>query len=208
MTTRTRVPTPFGDARLWTDEATPARLRCVLGHGAGGGPDTRDLGMLAGRLPAVGVSVVRVEQPWRVSGGRVAPAPSRLDEAWLAALEAVPRDVPLVIGGRSAGARVACRTAAALEAAGVLALSFPLHPPGRPERSRLDELTAAAESVPTLVVQGERDPFGGPGEFPPGRYDLAVVPHADHGMKVAKIFDSEQTLETIADAVQTWLAVL
>ena len=210
MTTQVSVPTPLGEARLWTDEAKGDHLllRCVLGHGAGAGPDVPDLAALARSLPSAGVSVVRIEQPWRVAGKRVAPAPPRLDEAWLAALEAVPRDVPLVVGGRSAGARVACRTAGILHAAGVLALSFPLHPPGKLERSRLDELSAAADLVPILVVQGERDPFGHPGEFPAGRYDLAPVPHADHSMKVAKAHDPQQALTTVVDAVIAWLAAL
>lgn len=114
---------------------------------------------------------MRVEQPWRLAGRRVAPAPVRLDEAWLDVLaehlDTVGRHspaevLPLVVGGRSAGARVACRTAATLGARGVLALAFPLHPPGRPERSRLPELLASG--LPTLVVQGTRDTFGGPGE--------------------------------------------
>jgi hypothetical protein len=123
-----------------------------------------DLEVLALRLPALGVSVWRVEQPWRVAGRRVAPAPSVLDDAWAQVVQTVPRDLPLVLGGRSAGARVACRTSQALMAVAVVALAFPLHPPGRPERSRADELLAV--QVPTLVVQGLSDAFGAPGEFP------------------------------------------
>lgn len=161
----------------------PAAL-LVLGHGAGGAVDAPDL--LAVRDAAVdaGLVVCRVTQPYRVAGRR-APAPAgHLDEAWTAVL-AVLRDrhpgVPLLVGGRSSGARVACRTAHAADAAGVLALAFPLHPPGRPERSRAAEL---ATGLPTLVVNGDRDPFGVPEPGPavrvvtrPGeRHDLRGDP--------------------------------
>ncbi len=81
-------------------------------------------------------------------------------------------------GGRSSGARVACRTAAETGAAGVLCLAFPVHPPGRPEKSRLDELDAVP--VPVLVVQGERDPFGMP---PPAKGRTVVEVAGDHGLK-------------------------
>ncbi|PSL06650.1 hypothetical protein CLV30_10235 [Haloactinopolyspora alba] len=208
MTERTTVPTPVGDARLWTDEpdeADAARARLVLGHGAGGGPDAADLRALAERLPEAGVSVVRVEQPWRVAGKRVAPRPATLDEAWLVALDAVARDVPMLVGGRSAGARVACRTAEATGAAGVVALSFPLHPPGKPERSRQDELLTAAAAVPTLVVQGERDTFGRPGEFPDGPYRLVAVDHADHAMAVPKAHDRDAATAAVVEAVRSFV---
>ncbi len=153
------------------DLAVPAtpRLLVVLGHGAGGGPDSPDLAALASALPLAGYAVARVVQPYRLAGRR-APAPAaQLDAAYAAVVEAVRgtadlRGLPVVVGGRSSGARVACRTARALGAVGVLALAFPLHPRGRPERSRLAELLAAG--VPTLVVQGERDAFGHPDEFP------------------------------------------
>jgi predicted alpha/beta-hydrolase family hydrolase len=163
--------------------AAAPTCRLVLGHGAGGTLATTspDLEVLARGLPSVGCSVVLVDQPWRVAGRRVAPAPSRLDEAWTAVLDALPRDVPLVVGGRSAGARVACRTAALTGAVAVLALAFPLHPPGRPERSRAGELLAVA--VPTLVVQGRSDAFGRPDELPvsPG---VTVVPvDGDHALR-------------------------
>ncbi len=107
---------------------------------------------------------------------------------------------------------MACRTAAELGAAGVLALAFPLHPPGRPEKSRAEELTGAGR--PTLVVQGGRDPFGRPGEFPPptarAAYELVEVPHADHGFAVPKKAGptQEETLEAITGAVAAWLAGL
>ena len=206
MTTYTTVETTVGEARLWVDDAERPSARCVLGHGAGGGPDAADLETLAERLPAAGVSVIRVEQPWRLAGRRVAPRPQVLDDAWVAALEVIPRDVPLVVGGRSAGARVACRTGAATGAAGVVALSFPLHPPGKPERSRQDELLGAAEVLPCLVVQGERDTFGRPEEFPAGDYDVVRVPHADHGMKVPKSHDQQAAVAAVADAVAAFVA--
>lgn len=164
----------------------PVGGRLVLGHGAGGGIDAPDL--LAARDAALGVGleVVRVEQPWRVQGRRVAAAPPRLDTAWRAVLAALGQQSegvgPLVVGGRSAGARVACRTAADTGAAAVLALAFPLHPPGRPGRSRADELRHAA--VPRLVVQGSRDVFGLPTAFPGAR--VHVVAGADHAFAVRR----------------------
>ena len=176
------IPTPIGTSRAVLEGGTgPGRL--VLGHGAGGGIDAPDL--LAARDAAVGLGlqVVRVEQPWRVAGRRVAEAPARLDPAWGAVVAARPRaGGPLLLGGRSAGARVACRTAAQVGAAAVVAIAFPLHPPGRPGRSRLDELAVVpAAGLPLLVVQGERDRFGGPSAFPP-EYGVVGVP-GDHGLR-------------------------
>jgi uncharacterized protein len=198
------VPTPEGDARLVLDEARGrARGVLVLGHGASGGIQARDLVALASKLPGSGFTVVRVEQPWRLAGRRVAARPPALDRAWLAALDAVRHDGPLAVGGRSAGARVACRTARAVGAAAVVALAFPLHPPGRPERSRWDEL--AGSGVPTLVVQGDRDAFGRPSEFPPGEHDLVVVRHADHGMAVPRSQDQAAAVERVVTAVAGWL---
>jgi predicted alpha/beta-hydrolase family hydrolase len=138
-------------------------------------------------------SVALVEQPYRVAGRR-SPAPARqLDAAWIAVTEALPTEgSPLIVGGRSAGARVACRTAAAVGAAGVLCLAFPEHPPGKPEKSRQDELDAV--EVPTLVVQGERDPFGRPRET--DHASVVVVP-GDHSLKA--------DLEAVKDAIRTWL---
>ncbi|RZS87141.1 hypothetical protein EV189_2564 [Motilibacter rhizosphaerae] len=175
------VPTPLGPARAHVhDAAGPPRATLVLGHGAGRGSDTPDLLDLARALPPRGIRVVRVDQPWVVAGGRVAPAPPRLDAAWLAAVPALPLAGALLLGGRSAGARVACRTARQLGAAGVLALAFPLHPPGRPERSRAEELTGAG--VPVLVVQGERDAFGRPEELPAGRGRRVLGVPGDHAL--------------------------
>ncbi len=166
------------------------RAALWLGHGAGGGIGAVDLAALADRLPEHGVTVLRYEQPWRVAGRRVAPRPQQLDVAWLETAPAV-RDLvgglPLIVGGRSAGARVACRTATELGAAGVVCLAFPLHPPGHPERSRLEELLAP--SVPVLVLQGDRDTFGTAEHVRAETADAAnvrvvPVPGADHGMKV------------------------
>ena len=160
MTVR-EVETPRGPARLHMTGPRDAVVTVVLGHGAGGGVEAPDLQTLATVLPDHGYRVVLVEQPWRVAGRKVAPQPTILDECWLAALGDLEVAGPLVVGGRSAGARVACRTAEHLGAAGVLCLAFPLHPPGRPERSRADELAdGVARPVGALVLQGSRDPFG------------------------------------------------
>lgn len=167
-----RVDTPRGPAEIELTgpvrEAVPVAL-LALGHGAGGGVDAPDLRALRRYALAAGLAVARITQPYRVAGRR-APAPAaHLDQAWTAVLAGLRTQrpdlarVPLVVGGRSSGARVACRTAAALGAAAAVALAFPLHPPGRPERSRADELDGA---VPTLVVNGDRDPFGVPPERP------------------------------------------
>jgi len=192
------IETPTGPARVQVDEAAgPARAMLVLGHGAGGGVDARDILAVRTAVVAAGVTVVRVTQPYRVAGRR-APAPAnQLDAAWLAVLAALTEargDLPLIAGGRSSGARVACRTAVAGGAAAVVALAFPVHLPGRPDKSRLPELDAAG--VPTLAVSGERDPFGVPPEGP-GR-DVVVVPGATH--------DLRKDLRTVAAAVVTWLA--
>lgn len=185
-TRRVEVTTPRGVA--WADVDRPAGTPVgllVLGHGAGGGVEAADL--LATRRAALEAewAVARVTQPYRVAGRRSPPAGPVLDEAWLPVVTKVRSGrglgvLPVVFGGRSSGARVACRTATAGHAAGVLALAFPLHPPGHPERSRLDEL--AGPSVPVLVVQGDRDPFG----LPPaadGRR-IVVVP-GDHSLRSA-----------------------
>jgi predicted alpha/beta-hydrolase family hydrolase len=177
-----------------------------MGHGAGGGINARDLTALAERLPSDGVGVIRVEQPYRVAGKRLPPRPPVLDRAWAAVLEAVPRDVPVVVGGRSSGARVACRTAEAVGAAAVVALSFPLHPPGKPERTRLPELLQSG--VPTLVVQGERDTFGRPEEFPDGPFSLRTVSHADHGLSVPKAQSQAEATEAVVGAVREFIAQL
>ena len=199
------IATPGGDARAVVSPAADPVLTLVLGHGAGGGIEARDLVVLAKDLPEWGVTVVRVEQPWRVAGRRVAGAPATLDKAWLAVLGALDIGGPLVVGGRSAGARVACRTASQVGAVGCLALAFPLHPPGRPEKSRLDELVGAG--VPTLVVQGERDAFGGPTTFPRKRSSYVVrrIPGADHSFRVAAGTSQPAALGLVSRTVGEWL---
>lgn len=177
------VETSLGPARMHEDAARRPRLTLVLGHGAAGGVEARDLVALATALPPRGISVIRIEQTWRVAGRKVAGPPAQLDQAWTESLAALELRSPLVVGGRSAGARVACRTALNTDAIGVVALAFPLHPPGRPERSRAGELLGAG--VPTVVVQGTRDSFGRPPEFPAG-VDIREVPDADHSFRVPK----------------------
>ncbi|WP_437104901.1 alpha/beta hydrolase family protein [Streptomyces sp. enrichment culture] len=208
VTTET-VATEAGNARITWHPASRARLVLAVSHGAGGGIEARDLQALAGALPAHGVTVALVEQPWRVAGKKVAPAPKTLDTGWRGVWPALSRPgLPVISGGRSAGARVACRTAAELGAHAVLALSFPLHPPGRPEKSRAEELLGAG--VPTLVVQGGNDPFGKPAEFPAGDFDLVEVPGADHGLAVPKRAEitGERALEIVTEAVRQWVASL
>ncbi|MEV0976037.1 alpha/beta family hydrolase [Streptomyces sp. NPDC049915] len=203
------VETDAGTARITWLKAQKARLVLALSHGAGGGIEARDLQALARVLPGHGVTVALVEQPWRVAGKKVAPAPRTLDTGWRGIWPALSgMALPVISGGRSAGARVACRTATELGAHAVLALSFPLHPPGKPEKSRAAELLGAG--VPTLVVQGGNDPFGRPAEFPNGSYDLVEVPHGDHGFAVPKRAEitQEQALEIITDGVVRWSASL
>ncbi|MFI9175029.1 alpha/beta hydrolase family protein [Streptomyces lincolnensis] len=199
------ISTEAGDARLTWHPARKARLVLAVGHGAGGGIEARDLQALARVLPGHGVSVALVEQPWRVAGKKLAPAPKTLDVGWRGIWPAVAKaGLPVISGGRSAGARVACRTAVELGAHAVLALSFPLHPPGRPEKSRADELLGS--QVPTLVVQGGNDPFGKPEEFPDGSHELVEVPYGDHGFVVPKraAITQEDAVAVITDAVVKW----
>ncbi len=201
----------MGDARVVRHPAitdiAPHVATVVLGHGAGRGTDTPDLLTLAERLPHAGIEVLLVDQPWVVAGRRVASAPAALDAAWtavLAALDGLDPRRPLIVGGRSAGARVACRTAVAVGAAGVLALAFPLHPPGRPERTRVDELLGCP--LPVLVVQGASDAFGRPIEFPPGGRDLTLVEvaQADHSLHRGRPA-TRPAWETVLDEVATWV---
>ncbi|MGV9879776.1 alpha/beta hydrolase family protein [Streptomyces sp. NPDC003006] len=204
------VETDAGEARItWHPAKKKARFLLAVSHGAGGGIEARDLRALAATLPAHGVSVALVEQPWRVAGKKLAPAPKTLDVGWRGIWPALEKKgLPVISGGRSAGARVACRTATELGAAAVLALSFPLHPPGRPEKSRADELLGAG--VPTLVVQGGNDPFGRPAEFPDGTYELVEVPFGDHGFAVPKKADptQDEAVAVITDGVTRWTGML
>ena len=199
-----RIDTPHGEARLVTDRARTPFATLLLSHGAGVGIDTPDLEALARILPRNGITVVRLEQPWRVAGRKVATPPPTLDAGLTAAADHLRTRTSLVVGGRSAGARSAARCAKALGATGCLALAFPLHPPGRPEKSREHELTDAG--VPTLVIQGERDTMGRPDEFPSG-IDLAVVPGADHSFKVPKSgpVSQDEALEIIVESTLEWV---
>lgn len=175
------VDTPHGPARVTLHTVAHPRAVLLLGHGAGGGFAAPDLRAATAAALDVGLHVGLVEQPYRVAGRR-APAPARqLDAAWLAVVAALAVEwdgLPLVAGGRSSGARVACRTAAATGAVAVLCLAFPVHPPGRPEKDRLAEL--ALPTVPVLVVAGERDPFGRP---PPAPGRTVVTVPGDHALR-------------------------
>ncbi|MEU3426838.1 alpha/beta hydrolase family protein [Streptomyces gardneri] len=203
------VSTDTGDARVTWHAGTEPWAVLALGHGAGGGIEARDLQALARALPAHGVTTALVEQPWRVAGKKVAPAPKTLDTGWRGLWPALAKPgLPVIAGGRSAGARVACRTGRELGALAVLALSFPLHPPGKPERSRADELLGTG--LPTLVVQGGNDPFGHPEEFPAGPHALVEVPYGDHGFAVPKRapLTQDEALRTLVDGVTAWLVTL
>lgn len=171
----TEQSTRHGIARLYISEVIQPKYRLVLHHGAGGGVDSADLAYLAQH--ARSAVVVRVEQPWRVAGKRIAPSSRILDEVAID-LTYPFDDLPLIVGGRSAGARVACRTSLALGAKAALLLAFPLHPPGKPEKSRAGELKA---EIPLVVIQGEKDPFGRPPEFPEG-VEVISVPGKGHDL--------------------------
>jgi uncharacterized protein len=197
---RLEVDTPHGQANVHLHPADQPRAALVLGHGAAGGVTSRDLVAVTGAALSEGISVALVEQPYRVAGRR-APAPARqLDAAWTAVvghlLESELSGLRLIVGGRSAGARVACRTAEATSAVAVLCLAFPLQPPRRsgaaPRPSRLPELDAV--KVPMLVVQGARDPFGTP---PAGARRKVVQVPGDHSLRA--------DLQAVTDAVRDWL---
>jgi uncharacterized protein len=171
----------------------------VLGHGAGGSVSAADLQVAARVALDEEISVALVEQPYRVRGSKSAPPAPKLDEAWLAVIEQLDLDGPLISGGRSSGARVACRTAEATGAVAVLCLAFPLQPPARSSGmvpdSRLPELDAVR--VPLLVVQGENDQFGMP---PPGPRREVVKVAGDHSLK--------KDLEAVSEAIRAWLRSL
>jgi predicted alpha/beta-hydrolase family hydrolase len=191
------VDTPHGPARVHLHEAGAQPVAAlVLGHGAGGGVAAPDLVRATEVANEQGVNVALVEQPYRVAGRRSPAPPAQLDAAWLAVIAHLwageLEGLPLIAGGRSLSARVACRTAAEAEAIGVLCLAFPVHPPGRPEKSRLEELDAV--ELPTLVVQGASDPFGMP---PPGPGREVVEVQGDHGLK--------KDLDAVGAAVGDWL---
>ena len=188
--------TPHGPAEVDLTTVDGARGILVLGHGAAGGIDAPDLVAATRAAAGEGFAVARVLHPYRVAGRRTPPRPPQADAAWTAVVEHVTRDaggVPLVVGGRSWGGRVACRTANATGAVGVVCLAFPVHPPGRPDApNRLPELDAV--DVPVLVVQGTRDPFGMP---PPAPNRTIVQVEADHSLRTA--------VDDVAGAVGVWL---
>lgn len=194
--TRIQVDTPHGPARAEVHCAEDGIAALLLGHGAGGGIEAPDLVAAARAATSAGVHVALIEQPYRVAGRR-APAPARqLDAAWLAVAESLSEhwfaDLPLVFGGRSSGARVACRTADAGQAVAVLCLAFPVHPPSNPERTRMGELDGV--EAPVLVVQGERDPFGRPESS--HHREIVLLP-GDHALKA--------DLDGVFRAVGEWL---
>jgi uncharacterized protein len=193
------VETPHGPAKVHLHRTDQARGVLALGHGAAGGITAPDLVAVTAVARSEGFDVALVEQPYRVAGRR-SPAPARqLDAAWTAVINDLHafelERLPLVVGGRSSGARVACRTAEATGAAAVLCLAFPLQPPGRSGKapSRLPELDAV--HLPTLVVQGARDPFGIP---PAGPQRTVVEVPGDHSLRSG--------LDALAAAVQSWLS--
>ena len=192
------VETPHGPARVQIEPVDAPVAALVLGHGAGGGVGTKDLEAATRAARSVDVTVALVEQPYRVAG-RKSPAPApQLDAAWLAVVEHLRGelgDLPLIAGGRSAGARVACRTAAETGAVGVLCLAFPLHAPGKPEKTRLPELEAV--EVPVLIVQGDSDPFGMP---PPAEGREVVTVRGNHSLR--------SELGTLREAVARWLTAV
>jgi uncharacterized protein len=194
--TSIEIDTPHGPARAELHCAEEGAAVLLLGHGAGGGIEAKDLVAVACAARAAQVHVALVEQPYRVAGRR-APAPAKqLDTAWLAVAEELSvrfDGLPQVFGGRSSGARVACRTAAAGQAVAVLCLAFPEHPPGKPEKSRQAELDAV--EVPALVVQGESDPFGRP---EPGPHHEVVVIPGTHAL--------DKDLDGLFRAVSDWLS--
>lgn len=194
MTEIVELETPHGLARAHLHHVENPRAGLVLGHGAGGGVAAPDLVTATMAANDVNVSVALVEQPYRVAGRRSSPRAPQLDAAWIAVVEQLPFDT-VITGGRSAGARVACRTAATTGAVGVVCLAFPLRPPGRASApSRLPELDAVA--VPLLVVQGERDPFGIP---PPSKLRSVVLVPGNHSLRAAT---------PVTEAVRAWLSRL
>jgi predicted alpha/beta-hydrolase family hydrolase len=198
------IATPHGPARAHLHHATRPRAALLLGHGAGGSIEAPDLLAATDAVLGAGVSVARIEQPYRVAGRRSAPPAPKLDEAWLAVHTALTATgaplagLPLLSGGRSSGARVACRTVAATGVIGVLCLAFPLHPPQRKadadaeRKTRLPELEAV--TVPVLIVAGDRDPFGIP---PAGPARTVVTIAGNHSLKAG--------LADIGPAVSAWL---
>ncbi len=193
------ISTGQGPAQVALEEARKPAFLLIMTHGAGGGPDTKDVLSASAAAAGLGATVARVLQPYRVRGARAPGSPERQDQAWLeivAELGSRYPGIPLVQGGRSNGARVACRTAVAAGARGVVALAFPLHPPGRPDSSRAGELRGAGVDV--LVVNGERDPFGIPAEADASR--VVVLPGETHALS--------RHPAAVGEAVGEWLSEL
>ncbi|MEU6562249.1 alpha/beta hydrolase family protein [Nocardia nova] len=192
-----RIETNAGVAEVEI-ESGGERFLLVLTHGSGGGVEAKDLLAVRDRAVALGGVVARVVQPYRVAGRRAPGSAVKQDAAWaeiIAELRKRVPDVPLVQGGRSNGARVACRTAVEVGAKGVLALSFPLHPPGKPEKTRREELLAASEHLDVVVINGERDPFGIPDAADAA--EVKVVPGQPHSFRTG--------FDLIAGTVEPWL---
>ena len=216
MSTTLVVDTPDGPGELVIAEAATPLAALVLGHGSGGSEAAWDLALLARELPASGISVARYRQPWLVAGRKIAGTPASLDRAWppaVAVLRELWADVPLFVGGRSAGARCACRCFSTADA-GLVLLSFPLHPPGKPDKSRVSELAGAAG--PALVLQGAADPFGTPSDLARALADagysgerIVPVPGATHSLAPAKSLPTSRAAEReqlLVGSVLTFMA--
>lgn len=193
-----RIETSAGIAEVEIETGAGARFLLLLTHGSGGGVEAGDLLAVRDRAVALGGVVARVVQPYRVAGRRAPGSAAKQDAAWLeivAALRDEVPDVPLIQGGRSNGARVACRTAVESSAKGVVALSFPLHPPGKPEKTRRAELVAASGSVDVVVINGERDPFGVPDAADAA--EVRIIPGQPHSFRSG--------FDLIAATAEPWL---
>ncbi len=193
-----RIETAAGDAEVEIDREAGDRFLLLLTHGSGGGVEAGDLLAVRDRAVALGGVVARVIQPYRVAGRRAPGSATVQDAAWLEIVSALREQAPgrpLIQGGRSNGARVACRTAVEADAKGVLALSFPLHPPGKPEKTRREELLAASAHTDVVVINGERDPFGIPDSADAA--EVKVIPGQPHSFRSG--------FDLIARTVEPWL---
>ncbi|WP_030514264.1 alpha/beta family hydrolase [Nocardia sp. NRRL WC-3656] len=193
-----RIETAAGDAEVEIDRDAGDRFLLLLTHGSGGGVEAGDLLAVRDRAVALGGVVARVIQPYRVAGRRAPGSATVQDAAWLEIVSALRErapGIPLIQGGRSNGARVACRTAVEADATGVLALSFPLHPPGKPEKTRREELLAASAHTDVVVINGERDPFGIPDSADAA--EVKVIPGQPHSFRSG--------FDLIARTVEPWL---
>lgn len=193
-----RIETSAGPAEIELDRPRKPAFLLVLTHGSGGGVDAKDILTVRDAALDLGGAVARVTQPYRVAGRRAPGSAVKQDEAWLeivADLRKRIKKAPLIQGGRSNGARVACRTAIAVQARGVIALSFPLHPPGKPEKTRRAELLDAGD-IEVVVINGGSDPFGIPDAADAA--EVRVIPGQPHSFRTG--------FDVIADTVTPWLA--